>query len=57
MVLVRDLKRGNIYTKNGYTIYFSGGKFHYSCFEFNNRYKTLQSLKDDIREKFNINIR
>jgi len=46
-ISAKKLKLGSIYGKNGYRIYYAGGYFIYSCFEYDKRgkFKTLKELK------------
>ena len=51
-----ELKRGNVYSKNGYTIYFSAGMYVYSCYDMTNKYYTLKELKADVLKQLKIRL-
>ena len=51
-----ELKRGNVYSKNGYTIYFTAGMFVFSSYDMNNKYYTLKELKADVLKELKIKL-
>ena len=56
MTTVKQLKANYVYNKNNYTIYFSGGYFYYSSWEYWTKEKTFKALKETVKKEQGINI-
>lgn len=50
------LKKGYIFTKNNYTIYFSGGRYFFNSLYQNESSHTLKDLKLILKKNHNINL-
>jgi hypothetical protein len=48
-ITAKQFKEGYIYTKNGYTISFSGGLYNFSALYNSGRVKTLKGVKEEIK--------
>lgn len=50
------LKKGYIYSKNNYTIYYSSNRYFFNALYITESAYTLKELRRIIKEKHNINL-
>ena len=51
-IKAKELCNGYIWSKRGVTVYYSGGIYILSCFDYSNGYETLKELKEGIKTYF-----
>lgn len=56
IVKARQLKQGYTFTKNNYTLFYSGGRYFYSALNINESAYTLKGLKEIVLINHNIKI-
>jgi hypothetical protein len=52
-ITAKQFKAGYIYTKNGYTIYFSAGFYCFSALYNSDKFRTLKEVKQHIKTSLN----
>lgn len=48
-ITAKQFKAGYVYTKNGYTISYTGGLYYFSALYNSGKFKTLKEVKDEIK--------
>ncbi len=50
-IKAEKLKAGWVYSRDGYTVFYSGGFFHFSTFEFENqgKFRTIKEVINHIK--------
>lgn len=46
---LKNLKAGDIYSKNGFTIYWAANSIILSSYKYNARFSTLKEVKEEIK--------
>jgi hypothetical protein len=49
-VTAKQFKQGYLYTKNGYTIYYSQGRYYFNAFNDSHIFSTLKEVKAHIKQ-------
>lgn len=53
-ILLRELKKGFTYNRNGYTVYYQGGRIIFSTFGYSNRFSTLKEMRETVKEDIDL---
>jgi hypothetical protein len=46
---LKNLKRGEIFTKNGFTIYWCAGSIALTAFRYFGKFATIKEVKEEIK--------